>query len=107
MKILLDECTPRIVKKRLPHLAISTVHEMGWDGLKNGDLLSTAEGKFDVFITTDKNLRYQQNLTGRGFAVMLLPSNQVPVVEALIPAIEAALDTAQAGDFIEIPLAHK
>lgn len=107
MKILLDECTPRIVKKRLPHLAVSTVHEMGWDGLKNGELLTAAEGEFDVFITTDKNLRYQQNLTGRGFAVMLLPSNQVPVVETLIPAIEAALDNAQTGDFIEILLPHR
>ena len=42
MKILLDECTPRVVKKRLPQLEISTVQEMGWDGLKNGDLLSAA-----------------------------------------------------------------
>lgn len=107
MKILLDECTPRVVKKRLPDVAISTVQEMGWDGLKNGELLSAAEGKFDVFITTDKNLRYQQNLTGRGFAVMLPPSNQVPIVETLIPAIEAALETARAGDSIEILLAHK
>ena len=55
-------------------------------------------------ITTDKNLRYQQNLTARGFAILLLPSNQVPIVETLISAIEAALDKAQAGDFVEIPL---
>jgi hypothetical protein len=104
MKILLDECTPRIVKKRMPERDISTVQEMGWSGLKNGDLLAMAEGKFDVFITTDKNLRHQQNLTKRGFAVMLLPSNQVPMVETLISAIEAALDNIQAGEFIEIPL---
>ncbi|MBC7909126.1 MAG: DUF5615 family PIN-like protein [Pyrinomonadaceae bacterium] len=104
MKILLDECTPRVVKKRLPERDISTVQEMGWAGLKNGDLLVAAEGKFDIFITTDKNLRHQQNLTGRGFAVLLLPSNQVPIVETLIPVIEAALATAQSGDFIEIPL---
>jgi len=104
MKILLDECTPRIVKKRLPEIEISTVQEMGWEGLKNGDLLSAMEGKFDVLITTDKNLRHQQNLTTRGYAVMLLPSNQVPLVEKPIPAIEAALDNVKAGDFIEIPL---
>lgn len=104
MKILLDECTPRVVKKRLPERDISTVQEMGWAGLKNGELLAASEGNFDVFITTDKNLRHQQNLKGRGFAVLLLPSNQVPIIEALIPDIEAALETAQAGDFIEIPL---
>ncbi len=104
MKILLDECTPLIVKKRLPEKDISTVQEMGWSGLKNGDLLAVAEGNFDVFITTDKNLRYQQNLSQRKFAVLLLPSNQVPVVEALISTIEAALSRVQTGDFIEIPL---
>jgi len=59
--------------------------------------------QFDVFITTDKNLPYQQNLTGRGFATLLLPSNQVPIVEALLPSIDAALDSAQPGDFAEIP----
>ncbi len=104
MKILLDERTPRVVKKRLPERAISTVQEMGWSGLKNGDLLAAAEGEFDVFITTGKNLRYQQNLTKRNFAVLLLPSNQVPIIEALIPAIATVLDNARAGDFIEIPL---
>lgn len=81
-----------------------TVQEMGWDGLKNGELLSAADGKFDAFITTDKNLSFQQNLTERGFAVLLLPSNQVPVIESLISAIEVALENAKAGDFIEIPL---
>jgi len=58
MKILLDECTPRIVKKRLPERDISTVQEMGWSGIKNGKLLMEAEGLFDVLITTDKNLRH-------------------------------------------------
>jgi predicted nuclease of predicted toxin-antitoxin system len=105
MKILLDECTPSVVKKRLPHRDIRTVQEMGWNGVKNGELLAAAEGQFDIFITTDKNLRYQQNLTRCGFAVVLLPSNQVPVVEALISTIEAKIDSLQAGDFLEIPFA--
>ena len=89
MNILLDECTPRIVKKRLPHLAIRAVQEMGWAGIKNGALLKLAEAQFEVFITTDKNLRYQQNLTKRKLAVILLPTNQVPIIAALIPEIEA------------------
>ena len=104
MKVLLDECTPRVVKKRLPTHDISTVQEMGWAGIKNGELLTLAEAQFEVFITTDKNLRYQQNLAGRALAVLVLPSNQVPVVERVLPAIESALQTIKAGDYIEIPL---
>jgi hypothetical protein len=105
MKILLDECTPRILKRRLPSRDIRSVQEMGWAGLKNGDLLAAAEGQFDVFITTDKNLRFQQKLKKFSFAVLLLPSNKVPVVVGLLPAIEAALTTITAGDFVEIPSA--
>jgi uncharacterized protein DUF5615 len=103
MNILLDECTPRIVKKRLPHLAIRTVQEMGWTGIKNGALLKLAEEQFEIFITTDKNLRHQQNLAKRKLAFILLPTNQVPIVAALVPEIEAALNNIQIGDFVEIP----
>ena len=102
MKILLDECTPRVVKKCLPELEINTVQEMGWAGIKNGELLRLAEAQFDVFITTDKNLRYQQNLSQRKLAFVLLPSNRVPLVEAVIPALDEALATIKAGDFIEL-----
>ncbi|MGA9996103.1 MAG: DUF5615 family PIN-like protein [Pyrinomonadaceae bacterium] len=104
MKILLDECTPRLVKRRLLAHDISTVQEMGWAGIKNGELLTLVEAQFEVFITTDKNLRYQQNLSQLKLAFILLPSNQVPVVETIIPAIEAALASIRVGDFIEIPL---
>jgi predicted nuclease of predicted toxin-antitoxin system len=104
MKILLDECTPRVVKRRLAEHDISTVQEMGWAGVKNGELLALAESKFEVFITTDKNLRYQQNLSQRKLAFILLPSNQVPVVESVIPALEAALTSIEPKDFVEIPL---
>ena len=105
MRVLLDECTPRVVKKRLPMHDINTVQEMGWAGVKNGALLTlAAAAHFEVFITTDKNLRYQQKLTGRTFAVLLLPSNQVPVVERVLPAVEAALQTIRVGDYVEIPL---
>jgi hypothetical protein len=105
MKILLDECTPRVLKRRLPGQDVSTVQEMGWAGLKNGDLLAAAEGHFDVFITSDKNLRFQQNLKKFSFAVLLLPSNKVPIVVGLLPDIEAALTTIMPRDFVEIPSA--
>lgn len=104
MNILLDECTPRVVKKCLSHLAIRTVQEMNWSGVKNGELLKLAEQQFDVFITTDKNLRYQQNLARIQLAVILLPSNQVPVVIALLPTIEKAVKAIQIGDFVEITM---
>ncbi len=104
MNIILDECTPHVVKKRLPHLAIHTVQEMGWAGVKNGALLKKVEPLFDVFITTDKNLRYQQNLSASKLAFIVLPTNQVPVVAKLIPEIETVLATIQAGEFIEISL---
>jgi len=104
MNILLDECTPHAVKKRLPHLAIRTVLEMGWSGVKNGVLLKLADQQFDVLITSDKNLRYQQNLTRTKLAFLLLPTNSAPVVIALLPQIEAALNTIQSGDFVEIPM---
>ena len=107
MRILRDECTPRVLKRRLTGRDVSTAQEMGWVGLKNGELLEAAEGQFGVFITADKNLRFQQNLARRKLAVVLLPSNRVPIVEALAPAVEAALDALPEGDFVEIPPPRK
>jgi hypothetical protein len=77
---------------------------MGWKSVKNGPLLALAEANFDIFITTDQNLRHQQNLTGRRLAIMVLPSNQVPIVVKLLPTIEQVIQTIQAGELVEIPL---
>ena len=103
MTVLLDESVPRLIKIRLSQFEIKTVQEMGWTGIKNGDLIARAENQFDAFITADKNLRYQQNLSARKLAVILLPTNRVPDVIALLPAIELSLKTAQPGAFLEIP----
>jgi len=103
VKILLDESVPRILKLRLPRLNISTVQEMGWAGIRNGELLRRAEAHFDVLVTADQNLRYQQNLSDRTLAILVLPSNQVPVVVQLLPQIEASLATIQASTLQEIP----
>jgi hypothetical protein len=65
MKILLDEGVPRSMHKLPGGHSCSTVQDEGWGGIKNGDLLQRAEGEFDLFITSDQNLSYQQNLTGR------------------------------------------
>jgi PIN like domain len=104
MKILLDECTPRLLKRLLSEFEVSTVQDMGWTGVTNGALLGLAEGEFEVFVMTDKNLRYQQNLTGRRLAIIELPTNQVPVVASLVSAIKEALVNIEFGEFVEIPL---
>jgi predicted nuclease of predicted toxin-antitoxin system len=104
VKILLDESVPRLLKLRLPQLNISTVQEMGWTGVQNGELLRRAEEHFDVLITADRNLRYQQKLSGRKLAILVLPSNQVPLVTRLVPVVETLLTTIQPGAIVDVPL---
>ena len=77
---------------------------MGWAGLRNGELLRQAEEHFDVFITADQNLLYQQNLSGRKLAIIVLPSNQVPLVTRLVPVVETLLATIQPGTLVDMPL---
>ena len=102
MKIIIDECVPHIVKRRLPQREIKTVQEMGWAGVKNGKLLKLVEAEFDVFITSDKNLRYQQNLQNRKMAILLLPTNQIPIIINLLPQIDEELEKMKSGDFVEL-----
>ena len=104
MKVLLDECTPHVLKRLLTNVEITTVQEMGWSGITNGALLRRAEGQFDVLITSDQNWKYQQNLAGVQIAIIQLPTNQVPKVIALTPAVQASLSHIQPGDFVAIPL---
>jgi uncharacterized protein DUF5615 len=102
VKILLDECTPHVLKKLLTGFEIKTVQDQGWSGTTNGALLRLAEEQFDVFITSDQNLRYQQNLAGRQLAIIQLPTNQVPLVVKLAPKVQTALVRIKAGEFVEI-----
>ncbi len=102
MKIIIDECVPSIVKRGLPGRNIVSVQDMGWAGIKNGKLLRLVAAEFDVFITSDKNLRYQQNLVEIDISILLLPTNKVPVIKGLLPQIEDALDKIGKHDFVEI-----
>jgi hypothetical protein len=104
VKILLDESVPRLLKLRLPQLNISTVQEMGWAGLRNGELLRRAQELFDVFVTADQNLRHQQNLSGCKLAILVLPSNQVPVVARLVPVVQTWLMKIQPGAVVDVLL---
>ena len=103
MKILLDESVPRLLKVRLPQLNISTVQEMGWAGIQNGELLRRAEELFDVFITADQNLRYQQQLTGRKLAILVLPAVKFLLWLQLVTVVESLLMTVQSGAVIDVP----
>lgn len=95
MRVLFDQGTPVPLRKLLgPHL-VDTAFERGWSALKNGDLLSVAEqAGFEGFVTTDKNLRYQQNLDGRRIAVVVLSSTSWPRIQQVAPAIKQVIDTA-------------
>ena len=104
MKILLDECTPHVLKRLLTGVQVSTVQDHGWAGITNGTLLRLAEEHFDVLITSDQNLKYQQNLANRKLAIVQLPTNQVPLVITLSSQIQSALDAIKAGDLVEIRL---
>jgi len=83
---------------------MTTVQEMGWSGRKNGDLLKAAAQHFTIFITADQQLRYQQNLTDNPLAIIVLPTNQVPIVINLLPRIREAIADIQPATIIEVPL---
>jgi len=102
VRILLDEGVPDIIKRRLTQFSIATVQELGWRGIKNGVLLDLMAGSFEVIITTDKNLRFQQNLPKRRLAAIILPSNRMRIVKPLMPEIASAIETVRDGETIEL-----
>jgi predicted nuclease of predicted toxin-antitoxin system len=106
LRILADECLPEDLVGWLPEWDVRMVQQMGWAGVKNGELLRRAEQEFDLFLTADKNLRYQQNLKGRRLAILVLPSNRLKVLRRMIADIEAAIAQivpGQADQYSEIP----
>ena len=96
LKILLDECIDRRLAREIPGHTARTVHEEGWAGLKNGQLLAQAAGKFDVFLTVDRNLTNQQNLSKFEIAVVVIrsKSNSLKDLRKAIPSILTALTEA-------------
>ncbi len=90
------------LRRHLQIHSISTAYEMGWSSLTNGDLLRAAEGEFDLLITTDRNLRYQQNLSGRMLAILVLPTTSWPEIQKNIAKISATVASTKSGDYIEI-----
>jgi predicted nuclease of predicted toxin-antitoxin system len=102
MKILLDECVPWPMYRLLSGHACSSVQDKGWGGIKNGDLLQRAEAEFDLFITSDQNIRYQHNLIGRRIAILELSTNDISRIQAASSLIETAIDQIQPNEFRQL-----
>jgi predicted nuclease of predicted toxin-antitoxin system len=99
VKILLDECIDRRFAKELTGYWVKTVSQMGWAGVKDGDLLALAAKEFDIFITVDRNLYFQQNLSHLKIAVLVLsaPSNRLVDLKQLVPKIFSVLPILTKG----------
>ena len=90
MRILLDESLPRDLIAQLPGHEVATVRSAGWSGVKNGKLLALAATRFDVFVTADRNLEYQQNLATLPIAVVVLAARRTRI-EAILPLVPELL----------------
>jgi hypothetical protein len=104
VKILFDECMPQPLRRLLAEFEISTAQEMGWGRVKNGELLKRAENVFDAFVTSDQQLKYQQNLEGRRLAILVLSTNRWPIVKAKSSEIIAAIHALKPGNYVELTL---
>lgn len=105
MKILFDQGTPVPLRSHPAGHLIDTAHERGWANLSNGDLLDAAEREgYQLCITTDQNLRYQQNLAGRQISIIVLLSTSWPHIRLRVGDIQVAVQTINHGEYIEIPI---
>lgn len=104
MKLLLDECTPKRLRVDFPGHDVLTVEQAGLKGLKNGALIRLASRQFDVLVTVDQNLPYQQNLADKSIAILILvaKSNRYAELKKLAPKALEALVSIQAGDIVRI-----
>lgn len=102
MKVLIDECLPGPLKTHLKGHNFTTVQAMGWGGVNDARLLLRAEGKFDMLLTGDKNLRHQQNLAIRKIAVVLLPTTHWPTLQQHLEPIQKAIDGVGGAAFLEV-----
>ena len=102
VRILFDQGVPVPLRKELMGHEVTTCKEKGWDQITNGDLIAQAETLFDVFVSTDQNLKYQQNLKNRKIAILVLPTTSWRKLEQNAATIKQALDTIKAGQYLEI-----
>ena|SRR5205807_589907 len=102
MKILLDECVPWPMNRLLPQHSITSVQAQGWSGVRNSELLRRAEAEFDLFITSDQNIRYQQNLAAHTIAILELSTNDLRRILAAAALIKEAVGKIGASNFRQL-----
>lgn len=103
MLVLFDQSTPAPLRAYLKGHLVMEARDRGWDRLANGELLDAAErAGFEVFVTADKNLRYQQNLRERKIAVVVLANGQWPVLRRFVARVALAVDAAVPGSYVEV-----
>lgn len=105
VKIILDQNITEYVRDLLPGHSVKHASEMGWSRISNGDLLDAAErAGFEVLLTADQNLKFQQNLTGRRIAILVLSTNRWPTIEKSADRILLALEGLAPGGYVEVAL---
>ncbi len=104
MKVLLDECVTQDLKSDFIGHEVFTVEDAGLKGLKNGQLLSAASGKYEVLVTVDQNFRYQQNLASLSLAIIVLraPRSSYSMLKPLMPKVLSALRSIRPGEMIVV-----
>ncbi len=108
MLILFDNGCPRGLATFLTHHTVEEARTRGWEELANGELIEAAgQAGFDVLLTTDKNIRYQQNLSGRKIALVVLGNPQWPMVRLVKDQIVAAVNAALPGSYVEVEVPFK
>jgi len=108
MRILFDNGTPRGLARFLTGHSVEEARVHGWEELANGELIDAAEqAGFEVIVTTDKNIRYQQNLASRKIALVVLANSQWPMVKLVAENIVAAVNAAKPGSYVEVEVPFK
>ncbi len=103
MQVLFDQGTPVPLRRYLSAHSVITVFEKGWSTMKNGELLRAAEREgFEVLVTTDQNLKYQQNLKGCQLAIVVLMTTSWPKIERQVDQAVVAINSAKPGDYVEV-----
>src|SRR4051794_992784 len=100
--MLFDQGTPGPLRRHLSAHTVSTTGEMGWSNLQNGDLLAAAESQFHLIITTDQSLKYQQHVTGRRVAILVLMTTSWPIIRGRVADVVAAVEEIQADEYREL-----
>ena len=105
MRILFDQGTPVPLRQYLTEHSVTTAYEEGWSNLSNGDLLKSAEDRgYQIFVTTDRNLRYQQNLRDRQIAIVVLLSTSWPKIRTQTEKVCDVINAVEIGDYTEISI---